>query len=126
MKMQFSSIRNGVWAIACGASCAAPALAAPPDTAPQPVYQPAPTRAAAPRPAAAIPLAPPVVTQDTLEVSAGKGTLVRLSENATSVFVADPGVADVHVPSPKAVFVLGKKAGTTTLYVLGANNKTLL
>ncbi|WP_414696941.1 type II and III secretion system protein family protein [Paraburkholderia sp.] len=61
-----------------------------------------------------------------LNISAGKGTLLRLDQNATSVFVADPAVADVHVPSPNAVFVLGKKAGTTTLYVLGVNNKTLV
>ncbi|KAA1011492.1 type II and III secretion system protein family protein [Paraburkholderia panacisoli] len=61
-----------------------------------------------------------------LNIAAGKGTLIRLSQNAGSVFVADPTVADVHVPSPMAVFVLGKKTGTTTLYVLGANNKTLV
>jgi len=61
-----------------------------------------------------------------LMVDAGQGVLVRLNEDATSVFVADPAVADVHVPSPRAVFVLGKKTGTTTLYVLGPNNKTLL
>ena len=65
-------------------------------------------------------------SQPALTLDAGKGALVRLNEDATSVFVADPTIADVHVPSPKAVFVLGKKAGTTTLYVLGANNKTLL
>src|SRR5579875_2984651 len=53
-----------------------------------------------------------------LNVDAGKGTLLRLNEEASSVFVADPTVADVHVPSPKAVFVLGKKSGTTTLYAL--------
>ncbi|WP_164853843.1 type II and III secretion system protein family protein [Paraburkholderia kirstenboschensis] len=61
-----------------------------------------------------------------LSISAGKGTLIRLDQAATAVFVAEPSVADVHVPSPTAVFVLGKKAGTTTLYVLGANNKTLV
>jgi pilus assembly protein CpaC len=61
-----------------------------------------------------------------MSLDEGKGALLRLGEDATSVFVADPAIADVHVPSPKAVFVLGKKAGTTTLYVLGANNKTLL
>ncbi|WP_121316229.1 type II and III secretion system protein family protein [Paraburkholderia sp. RAU2J] len=61
-----------------------------------------------------------------LNVSEGKGTLVPLNEVATSVFIADPTIADVHVPSPKAVFVLGKKTGNTTLYVLGANNKTLV
>jgi pilus assembly protein CpaC len=42
------------------------------------------------------------------------------------LFVADPEIADVNVPNPRAVFVLGKKAGTTTLYVLGANNKQVL
>lgn len=61
-----------------------------------------------------------------LDLDAGKGTLVHIGEDATSVFVADPAIADVHVPAPKAVFVLGKKMGTTTLYVLGAGNKTLL
>ena len=65
-------------------------------------------------------------SQGVLAVDAGKGTLVRLDENATAVFIADPTIADVHVPSPKTVFVLGKKAGTTTLYALGLNNKTLL
>jgi len=92
----------------------------------------APAHAAQPRLAANAANAPnpaadaPAVSQGSLDIAAGKGTLVRLNEDATSVFVADPAIADVHVPSPRAVFVLGKKAGTTTLYVLGANNKTLL
>ena len=34
MKMQFSLIQNGIWAIACAASCVAPALAVPPVKAP--------------------------------------------------------------------------------------------
>jgi pilus assembly protein CpaC len=66
------------------------------------------------------------VGQGPLTLDAGKGTMLRLPEDATSVFVADPSIADVHVPSPKTVFVLGKKTGTTTLYVLGPGNKTLL
>lgn len=61
-----------------------------------------------------------------LDVTTGKGTLMRLSEDATSVFVADPTIADVQVPSPRAVFVFGKKPGATTLYALGANSKPLL
>ncbi|MDR5783792.1 type II and III secretion system protein family protein [Caballeronia sp. LZ065] len=63
--------------------------------------------------------------QGSLTLDAGKGTMLQLGENVTSVFVADPTVADVHVPSPRAVFVLGKKTGTTTLYIIGANNKQL-
>lgn len=61
-----------------------------------------------------------------LQVTAGQEVLVRLNADATSVFVADPDVADVHVPSPRVLLVLGKKAGTTTLYALGANNAELL
>lgn len=61
-----------------------------------------------------------------LILASGKGEMVRLAEPATAVFVADPEIADVNVPNPRAVFVLGKKAGTTTLYVLGANNKQVL
>jgi pilus assembly protein CpaC len=62
----------------------------------------------------------------TLVVPAGKGDMVRLPGPAVAVFVADPDVADVHVPTPETVFVLGKKAGTTTLFALGANNRTIL
>ncbi len=61
-----------------------------------------------------------------LDLTTGKGTLIRLVEDAASVFVADPSIADVHVPSPRALYVLGKKSGTTTLYVLAANNKPVL
>jgi pilus assembly protein CpaC len=61
-----------------------------------------------------------------LAVGSGKGVMLRLPAPATAVFVADPDIADVHVPNSQAVFVLGKKAGTTTLYALGANNKTVL
>jgi pilus assembly protein CpaC len=75
---------------------------------------------------AAVAAATPASEQGSLAIDAGKGTMLHLSEDATSVFVADPAIADVHVPSPKVVFVLGKKAGTTTLYVLGAHDKTLL
>jgi pilus assembly protein CpaC len=62
----------------------------------------------------------------TLNLDSGKGTLLKLNEDAASVFVVDPSIADVHVPAPRDVFVLGKKPGSTTLYVLGANNKTLV
>jgi pilus assembly protein CpaC len=114
MKMQFSLRASKPGLAACalwvtGFTLAAPACAARPQaTPPAPV---AATQAAA---------------QGPLDVAAGRGTLVRLTEDAGSVFVADPTIADVHVPSPRAVFVLGKKAGSTTLYVLGTNNKTLV
>jgi pilus assembly protein CpaC len=62
----------------------------------------------------------------TLSVPAGSGEMLPLPAPAVAVFVADPDVADVHVPTPQTVFVLGKKAGTTTLFALGPNNRTIL
>ncbi|WP_242538794.1 type II and III secretion system protein family protein [Trinickia acidisoli] len=61
-----------------------------------------------------------------LNIAAGGGELVQLPAAAVAVFVADPDVADVHVPNPRTVFVLGKKAGTTTLFALGADNRPIL
>jgi pilus assembly protein CpaC len=61
-----------------------------------------------------------------LSVAVGGGEMLHLPKPAVAVFVADPNVADVQVPTPQTVFVLGKKAGTTTLFVLGANNRTIL
>jgi pilus assembly protein CpaC len=118
MKTQFSPGSIAPKLTVCAMMSGATALA---------VLAQAPPAHAAPQRAPDASLADmPGSSQGALAVDAGKGTLVRLNENATAVFIADPAIADVHVPSPKAVFVLGKMAGTTTLYVLGANNKTLL
>ncbi|MDR6409099.1 type II and III secretion system protein family protein [Paraburkholderia terricola] len=117
MKKQFSPGRIGSKLTACAVISWATALAVH--------AQAAPARTALPGPDAPLASAPGR-SPGTLAIDAGKGTLVRLNENASSVFVADPTIADVHAPSPKAVFVLGKKAGSTTLYVLGADNRTLL
>lgn len=51
-------------------------------------------------------------------LSAGTGHLLHLSQPASTVFVSDPTVADVQVPAANTVFILGKKAGTTTLFAL--------
>jgi len=127
MKTQLDFIgigrRAAGFALACGGAliaCSA-AAAQPADIAYGSASMPA-TRLAPSR----MPAAPVETAAGALNLDAGKGTLLRLPEDAASVFVADPTVADVHVPSPKTVYVLGKKTGATTLYVLGANNKTLL
>ncbi|MCR4470351.1 type II and III secretion system protein family protein [Burkholderia sp. SCN-KJ] len=61
-----------------------------------------------------------------LSIATGKGEMLSLSEPATAMFVADPSIADIQVPSPRTVFVFGKKAGTTTLIALGANHRPIL
>ena len=48
-------------------------------------------------------------------------SLIHLSQNAGTVFVADPTIVDVQTPKPSDLFVFGKKPGRTTVFVLGAD-----
>ncbi|WP_051152313.1 type II and III secretion system protein family protein [Fodinicurvata sediminis] len=63
------------------------------------------------------------VERISLEVS--DGTAIELSEPAVEVFVADPDIADVQINSPNIIYVFGKRAGTTRLFVLGEEGGTL-
>ncbi len=68
-----------------------------------------------------------VATQGTpIAVEVGKGKLVHLDRPATSVFIADPDVADVQVKSPSLIYVFGKGGGDTTLYAVGDNDQVLM
>ncbi|OIQ90319.1 type II secretion system protein D precursor [mine drainage metagenome] len=61
-----------------------------------------------------------------LNLAIGEGTMLRLPRPSASVFIANPDVADIQVPSSGAIFVLGKTAGTTTLLAIDADNQTIL
>jgi len=63
--------------------------------------------------------------KSSLRVEVNKGSLVRLSESASTVFVADPEVCDIQVKSPRLVYLMGKKPGQTTLYAVDANERVL-
>ena len=82
------------------------------------------TSASTIRPAAAASVVAPTGGQITLEV--GKGRLVRLDHPASSVFIADPDVADIQVKSPSLVYIVGKGAGETTLFAVGDNDQVLV
>lgn len=58
-----------------------------------------------------------------LEVN--KGRLVRLDKPAATVFVADPATADVQVKSPSLIYLIGKKAGATTLFAVDSREQVL-
>jgi pilus assembly protein CpaC len=60
----------------------------------------------------------------TLEVN--KGTLVRLSGPAATVFVANPDIADVQVKSPTLVYISAKAPGETVIYAVDASDSVLL
>ncbi|WP_323011644.1 type II and III secretion system protein family protein [Castellaniella sp.] len=65
-----------------------------------------------------------------LNLAVGAGDVLTMKD-ARTVFVADPNIADVQVPpaqsgSNLSVLVVGKRAGTTTLYALDADGKRIL
>jgi pilus assembly protein CpaC len=59
-------------------------------------------------------------------LEANKGTLVRLAQPASTVFVADPEIADVQVKSPKLIYITAKSPGETVIYAVDAADKVLL
>jgi pilus assembly protein CpaC len=61
-----------------------------------------------------------------IRVSVSTGQLVQLSRPAKNVFIADPNIADLQVPSPQGVFVYGKKTGTTSFYALDDAGRVIL
>ena len=65
-------------------------------------------------PAVAQPLA--ARPSQTLNLSQGTGTLVRLSSPMSDVFVANDQIADVQVRSSTQLYVFGKGSGETTIY----------
>jgi pilus assembly protein CpaC len=61
-----------------------------------------------------------------LSISVDRGIPITLTSPATSVFIANPEVADVQVMSPTSLMVFGKKTGETTLMATDATGHALL
>ncbi len=76
--------------------------------------------------ARAAPPAPPTgIRQSTpLAVDADQARVIQLSEPAKTVFVANPEIADVQVPTPTTFLVYGKKPGTTTVFAIPESGTT--
>jgi pilus assembly protein CpaC len=83
----------------------------------------APARAAEGPPSAAR-LVPP--TGSPIVLGAGKGTLIRLPRAASTVFIANPDVADIQVKSPSLIYLTAKTPGQTALYAVDAEDRVLL
>src|SRR5579884_4045940 len=59
-------------------------------------------------------------------LEAGKGTLIRLPRAASTVFIANPDIADVQVKSPSLIYLTAKAPGQTALYAVDAEDRVLL
>lgn len=65
-------------------------------------------------------------TNRSIGLELGKGTLIHVDQPASTVFIADPSIADVAVKSPRMIYLYGKKVGDTVLYVVGAGDRVML
>lgn len=96
--------------------------AAPPKPAPTP-------RAATPlTPAAAgapTPIATPPISA-TIVLELNRGQVVRLPRPASTVFIANPDIADVQVKSANLVYVFAKKGGETTLIAVDNEDQVMV
>ena len=52
--------------------------------------------------------------------------LVRLGQPASTVFVANPDIADVQVKTPKLIYITAKTPGETVIYAVDAAENVLL
>ncbi|MGI8705774.1 MAG: type II and III secretion system protein family protein [Sphingomicrobium sp.] len=78
---------------------------------------------AAPATAVAQPFA--ATPSETLNLSQGTGTLVRLSSPMTDLFVANDAIADVQVRSASQLYIFGKGSGETTVYATGKGGRVV-
>jgi len=62
---------------------------------------------------------------ETLNLSQGTGTLIRLSAPMSDLFVANESIADVQVRSSRQLYVFGKGRGETTVYATDKSGRVV-
>lgn len=68
----------------------------------------------------------PVLAQSpSVAVVEGTGRVITLSEEAASVFVGDPGIADVQAVSPRSLYLSGVSPGTTNVLALDFEDRLI-
>ncbi|NIR45891.1 MAG: hypothetical protein GWM93_17090, partial [Gemmatimonadetes bacterium] len=63
---------------------------------------------------------------EALVVELNEGQLIHLERPAASVFLANPGVADINVRSTQLVYLLGRSPGQTTLFALDSRDNVIV
>ncbi len=69
-------------------------------------------------------VAPPA--EKPVELVVGTGQLIRVDQEFSSLFVANPEVADVEVKSPRLMYLTGVGVGETTLFAVDENDNVLM
>jgi pilus assembly protein CpaC len=60
-----------------------------------------------------------------IAIEIGEGQLLRLDRAMSSVFIANPGIADVSAKSDRLLYLFGKAVGSTTLFALDGNDNVI-
>lgn len=76
-------------------------------------------------PAAGFELVAPVTDQE-VSLVVGTGQLIKVDSEFSSLFVADPEVADVEVKSPRLIYLTGVGVGETTLFAVNETDDVLM
>ena len=63
---------------------------------------------------------------EAVDVTVDMGTLLRLETNAKVVLVAEPGITDAVIESPRLIFILGRRPGETNLFVLDSAGREIM
>ncbi len=67
---------------------------------------------------------PSSAAESSIEVNIGQGHVIDIPSNVSRIAVADPGVAEALVISPREILVNGKLPGESSLYVWSENGRT--
>ncbi len=59
-------------------------------------------------------------------LEANKGQLLRLVRPVDTVFIAEPGIADVQLKSPSLIYIFGRRPGETTLFAVDKREMVVL
>jgi len=62
---------------------------------------------------------------ETLNLSQGTGTMVRLSSSMSDLFIANDSIADVQVRSSSQLYIFGKQRGETTVYATDKSGRVV-
>lgn len=65
-------------------------------------------------------------TESEVSLVVGTGQLIKVDDEFSSLFVANPEVADVEVKSPRLLYLTGVGVGETTLFAVGDDDQVLM
>jgi pilus assembly protein CpaC len=65
-------------------------------------------------------------TERAISLTVGTGQLIRVDDDFSSLFVANPDVADIQVRSPRLLYLTGVGVGETTLFAVDDGDNVLM